>query len=78
MIRRVLTDWKREGIDVAWPIHRFRVNQVQSTPIPLDLFFRSIERTRVADNQWTQSIRCNRHTFDAVGRFDALDERNLK
>jgi len=53
------------------------VDQVQGLPVALDLFFGTISGPYVAEHERSKSVVWNGHTFDAIRRFCAMNQRRL-
>ena len=58
-------------------IIRFRVDEIQRSAVAGDLLFGTVFGAGMAEDERAQTVRRNSHAFDAIGRFDTLDERHF-
>ena len=56
---------------------RFGVDEIQRAAIARDFLLGTVFRTGVAEDERAQTVGSDGDAFDAVGRFDALDERHF-
>ena len=60
-----------------WQIFRFRVDEIQRAAVAGDFLFGTVFGAGVAEDERAQTVGGDSDAFDAVGGFDALDERHF-